>query len=114
MDDKADYKKLIKEKMNNPQWRLGVVVVASFLVLFLWSITQNTGGPTRYAISYSEFFEQLSVNNIHSVTIKNLNIRGEFRGETDIYLSEGKQAVMVKSFKTALPSFQGENLLDRL
>jgi hypothetical protein len=35
MDDKADYKKLIKEKMNNPQWRLGVVVFASFLVIFL-------------------------------------------------------------------------------
>jgi hypothetical protein len=31
MDDKADYKKQIKEKMNNPQWRLGVVVFASFL-----------------------------------------------------------------------------------
>ena len=114
MDDKTEYKKLIKEKMKNPQLRLGVVVFASFLVLFLWSITQNRGGPTRYTISYSEFFEQLSVNNIHSVTIKNLNIRGEFRGETDIYLSEGKQAVMVKSFKTALPSFQGEGLLDRL
>jgi cell division protease FtsH len=48
------------------------------------------------------------------VTIKNLNIRGEFRGETGMYLSEGKPAVTVKSFKTALPSFQGEDLLDRL
>ena len=96
MDDKADYKKLIKEKMNNPQWRLGVFVFASFLVFFLLSITQNREGPIRYTISYSEFFEQLSVNNIHSVTIENLNIRGEFRGETDMYLSEGKPAVTVK------------------
>ena len=114
MDDKADYKKLIQEKMKNPQWRLWVFVIASFIVFFLLSITQNRGGPTWYTISYTDFIEQLSVKNIHSVTIENLNIRGEFRGETDIYLSEGKPAVTVKSFKTALPSFQGEDLLERL
>ena len=114
MDDKADYKKLIQEKMKNPQWRLWVFVIASFIVFFLLSITQNRGGPTWYAISYTDFIEQLSAKNIHSVTIEKLNIRGEFREETGIYLSEGNPAVTVKNFKTALPSFQGEDLLDRL
>ena len=37
-------------------------------------------------IWYTEFFEQLSVKNIHSATIRNLNIWGEFRGETELSL----------------------------
>ncbi len=114
MDNKPDYKNIFKEKMKNPQWKLGIVMFASFLILFLWSLTQNVGGPKQYDISYSSFLDQLNLNNIHSVTIKNLNVRGELRKETGIYLTEGKTPVTVKNFQTNLPAFQGEDLLDKL
>ena len=90
------------------------MVVSTFLILFIWSLTQNVGGPAQYTISYSQFIEELNSNNIESVTIKNLNIRGTFVRETSIYLAEGETAVTVKNFKTYLPSFQGEDLISTL
>lgn len=111
MDDKKQYTDTLKEKMKNPQWRMGLVVLSTFLIMFAWSMTQNVGGPVRYNISYSQFIEELNAGNIYSVTIKNMKIRGEFRGETSLYLREGEPAVNVKKFQTYLPSFQGEDLL---
>ncbi len=114
MNEKTDYKKYVSDKMKSPQWKMGIVMFVSFLFLFLWTLTQNAGGPKQYAISYSQFLEQLNANNIQAVTIKNLNVRGEFRTEKSVYLADGTTAVTVKNFTTNLPSFQGEDLLAML
>jgi cell division protease FtsH len=114
MDDKPDYKKLFTDKMKNPQLRLGLLLIATLAILFMWNLTLNTGVPRQYTISYSQFLEQLDANNIKSVTIKKLIVRGELREEKSISLSNGKTSVRVKNFQTFLPSFQGEELLEKL
>lgn len=114
MNDTPDYKKYFSEKMKSPQWKMGTMIFLTFLILFIWSLTQNIGGPIRYNISYSEFHKQLASTNIHSVSIKNLKLTGELKEETSIVISEGKPAVTVKSFQTFLPSFQGEELIGEL
>lgn len=114
MDKKPDYKNIFTEKMKNPQWRMGLLVIATLSIFLMWNLTQNTGVPRQYTISYSQFLEQLDANNINSVTIKKLIVRGELKEEKDIYLSNGKTSFKVKDFQTFLPSFQGEELLTKL
>ena len=114
MDKKPELKEVMKDKMKSPQWRLGIVILATFLILFIWSTTQNVGEPPRYAISYSDFLGQLNSGNIESVTIKNLNVNGELKSEASLLLPEGSKKVTVKSFQTSLPSFQGDDLLTKL
>jgi cell division protease FtsH len=114
MNDKPDFKNIFSEKMKSPQWRLVIVVVSTFLILTVWSLTQNVSGPVRHDISYSQFLEQLNSNNVDSVTIKNLTVKGKFRSGTTIYLVDRNTAVTVENFQTNLPSFQGEDLLSLL
>ena len=114
MDDKPDYKKLFTDKMKNPQLRLGLLVIATLAILFMWNLTLNTGVPRQFNISYSQFLEQLDANNIKSVTIKKLIVRGELRDEKSINIANNKTPVTVKNFQTFLPSFQGEELLEKL
>jgi len=114
MDDKPDYKKILADKMKDPQWRLGLLVISTLAILIIWNLTQTAGVPRQYTISYSQFLEQLDANNIHSVTIKKMIVRGVLKEEKDIYLSNGKTPFKVKDFQTFLPSFQGEDLLATL
>ncbi len=114
MEDKPDLKEIIKEKMKNPQWRLITVIVLTFLILFFWIQISHIGGPEHYIISYSQFIEQLNTNNLESVTLKNLEIKGTFKSEISIFLPGQQKARSVKNFQTFLPSFQGEELLSKL
>jgi cell division protease FtsH len=114
MNDRTDYQKIISEKLKNPQWRLGIIIILSFLVLFIWSQMQDVDGYKQYDINYTQFIEQLYANNIYSVTMTNLSVRGEFKKDISIYLSGIKEPVSVKNFQTFLPSFQGEELLSKL
>jgi cell division protease FtsH len=54
---------------------------------------------------------QLTTNNIKSVSIKKLQVRGELVKETPIQFPGEKNPVNVKYFETTLPSFQGEGLI---
>ncbi len=114
MDDKPDYKQIFTEKMKNPQWRMGLLVIATLSILIVWNLAQQEGTPRQYTISYSQFLEQLDANNIHSVTIKKLIVEGQLKEDKDIYLANGKTSFKVKNFITFLPSFQGEDLLTKL
>lgn len=71
-------------------------------------------GPTHYKINYSMFIEQLDLGNVKSVTIKELQVNGEFFEEVNTILPGGIEPTHVKFFQTLLPSFQGENLLSKL
>ena len=114
MNDKPDYKKIITEKLKNPQWRVAIAIILTTVFLLFWSRISQDVGPKQYGISYSQFIEQLNANNLYSVTIKGLHIKGEFKKDVNIYLLVEKIERTVKLFQTFLPSFQGEELLSKL
>ncbi|GJQ48116.1 MAG: ATP-dependent zinc metalloprotease FtsH [Candidatus Kuenenia stuttgartiensis] len=70
--------------------------------------------PVRHTIAYSQFLEQLDAGNISSVTIKKLHIAGQFYNEALIPLHKDQEPTSVKDFKTQLPTFQGEGLIEKL
>jgi cell division protease FtsH len=95
-------------------WRL---IAAFFIVsalLYLWDGYFSVGTPAKYTINYSQFTGQLNAGAIKSVSIKKLNVNGEFIKEVSIQLPGVKQPSQVKYFHTVLPSFQGEELLSQL
>ncbi len=114
MNDKPDYKKIITEKLKNPQWRVAIAIILSTVFLLFWSHISQDVGPKQYGISYSQFIEQLNANNIYSVTIQGMHIKGEFKKDVNIYLLVENIERTVKLFQTFLPSFQGEELLSKL
>jgi cell division protease FtsH len=108
-----DYKTKMADKIKSPQWRVGIAILLIFLFLYIWS-QLNVKTSEQYNISYSQFIEQLDANNIKAVTIKNLQVNGEFIKEIDIKLTGEKNPARVKYFQTFLPSFQGEGLIAKL
>jgi cell division protease FtsH len=110
-----DLQQNISEKLKNPQWRMGIVLVLVFLIMLVWSQYFAPSGPEeRYDISYSRFIEQLNAGNIKSVSIKKLQVTGEFIKEVNITYPGQKKPQVVRDFQTYLPSFQGEGLLAEL
>ena len=102
-DDKKD--KDLMQKFKSPQWRIVITVLLFFLVFYLWSQFFTPEPSKRQSVSYSQFVEQLDAGNIKSVTIKNLQVNGEFVKGISITPPEQKKAVTVKEFQTFLPSF---------
>ncbi len=113
MNNKPDYKNALK-KMKDPQWRLWIVMAASFFILLIWNMTQNVQGPNQYNISYSQFLDQLDAGNIQSVTLGDMRVRGELMEPAELYFRGIEKPLQVKKFRTLLPSFQGEELLGLL
>jgi cell division protease FtsH len=109
-DKKGD----IVDKIKGPQWRIVLYVLLVFFLLYLWNQFFNLAKPEQYDISYSQFIEQLNANNIKQVTIKKLQVTGEFIKEVNIQLPDQQKATIVKHFQTFLPSFQGEGLIAKL
>ncbi|MEW6419147.1 MAG: ATP-dependent zinc metalloprotease FtsH [Nitrospirota bacterium] len=104
----------MSDKIKSPHWRVGAAFLFIFILLYLWSQFFNLKGHEQYNISYSQFIEQLNANNIKSVTIKGLQVSGEFVKEINIQLPGEKRTTAIKNFQTFLPSFQGEGLLSEL
>ena len=103
------------DKLKSPQWRAAIASLLIFIFLFLWIQFFSAGNnQERYDISYSKFIEQLDAENIKSVTIKNLVVSGVFIKDIEITTPSDKKIIKLKNFRTFLPSFQGETLLDRL
>jgi cell division protease FtsH len=110
----AEEKKDITQRFKSPQWRVAITILLVFLLFYLWSQFFNPEAPRRQPVSYSQFIEQLDAGNIKSVTIKNLQVNGEFIKEVNIQLPGEKKPIAVKDFQTFLPSFQGEGLIKKL
>ena len=104
----------LTDKLRTPQWRASIVALLVFIILFVWTQYFTPTGPERYEISYSQFFEQLNAGNIKSVSIRKLQVNGEFIKEVTITFPGAKKPLAVKDFQTYLPSFQGEGLLSEL
>ena len=100
--------------IKSPQWRIVAAVIIVFAFLYLWTQFFNLGSREQYTITYSQFMEQLDAGNVKSVTIKNLQVSGDFIKAIDIPLQGEKKTTNVKSFQTYLPTFQGEDLLKTL
>ncbi len=107
-------KQNITDKFSSPQWRLGIIFLLFLVFLYLWGQLLTVRGPTHHKISYSLFIEQLDLGNIKSVTIKELQVNGEFFEEVNIFLPGRAEPTPVRLFQTLLPSFQGEKLLSKL
>ena len=110
----AEEKKDITQKFKSPQWRVAITILLFFLVFYIWNQFFNLEPPKQKPVSYSQFIEQLDAGNVKSVTIKNLQVNGEFIKEVNIQLPAEKKPVGVKNFQTFLPSFQGEGLIKKL
>jgi cell division protease FtsH len=104
----------IADKLRSPQWRAIIVSILVFIILFVWTQYFTPSGPARYDVNYSQFLDQLNAGNIKSVSIRKLQVSGEFTKEVNITFPGSKNAVAVKYFQTYLPSFQGEGLLSEL
>ena len=108
--DKTD----IIAKLKSPQWRFVIAIAIFFIFLYIWGQYLDLGRPAQYAITYSQFIEQLDAGNIDSVTIKNLEVTGSFNKDVTMKVPGEKKALTVKNFKSFLPSFQGEGLITKL
>jgi cell division protease FtsH len=116
MADKTEKKEegKLSDKLQSPQWRAAMAAFLVMVVIFVWTQYFIESGPEQYAISYSKFIEQLDAGNIKSVSIRQLEVTGEFNKEVDVAPPGAKKPVQVKEFRTYLPSFQGENLITLL
>jgi cell division protease FtsH len=110
----ADDRKTITDIMKNPQWRIVAAILFLMFFFYLWSQFFRLGAPQQSPISYSQFMEQLNAGNIKSIIIKELQVSGEFTNEVSIQLPAGQKSTSVKYFQTFLPTFQGQDLLNKL
>ena len=97
-------------------YQLQLLIGSLFLLLFalVWDIGKNQEPAHKYNIGYSQYLEQIDRGNVVSVTLKELHLSGELKKETTIYIDADKTTRPVRYFKTNLPSFQGEELLEDL
>src|SRR5574340_320536 len=109
----AANEKLI-EKFKTPQWRAIIASLLVFAFLILWTQYFAENNQVLYNISYSKFVEQLDAGNIKSVTIKKLVVIGVLNKDIQLALPGEVKAVTVRNFRTFLPSFQGEALINKL
>lgn len=99
----------------SPQWKVLIIFALFFIAIYmLQRYSISTSVPVRHTIAYSQFLEQLDAGNISSVTIKKLHIAGQFYNEALIPLHKDQEPTSVKDFKTHLPTFQGEGLIEKL
>lgn len=99
----------------SPQWKVLIIFALFFIAIYmLQRYSISTSVPVSHTIAYSQFLEQLDAGNISSVTIKKLRIAGQFYNEALIPLHKNQEPTSVKDFKTQLPSFQGEGLIEKL
>ncbi|MDA8170343.1 MAG: ATP-dependent zinc metalloprotease FtsH [Nitrospiraceae bacterium] len=103
-----------KDGLKSQQWRWLLALVLFFLVLYLWqTLTYNTGQEAQ-TITYSSFLGQMESGNIKSVVIEGHSVTGELNKAASIIPQKGTKPVTVTKFKTYLPAFQGQQLIQEL
>ncbi|RJQ56098.1 MAG: ATP-dependent metallopeptidase FtsH/Yme1/Tma family protein [Nitrospiraceae bacterium] len=100
--------------MKSPQWKLLLALLLTTVFLLVWSQLASINGIKEFNISYSQFMEQLSSGNIKSVTLKDLQVSGELSDERSLQVSGYEAPQQIKYFRTSLPAFQGESILQAL
>jgi len=111
-DNKMTRDNEYQEKRFKPLQLLIIITILLFFSLLLLYQLLLPSKQEEHVISYSLFLEQLDADNIESVSIKNLQVKGELKNKIEIEI--GKQKLAVKRFQTFLPEFQGEGLIESL
>ncbi len=108
-------KKDNKVGLKNLQWRWILALVIFFLVLYLWqTFTYKAAEEEAQTITYSSFLGQMEAGNIKSVAIEGHSVTGQLVRPASIVPQGGAKPVTVDKFKTYLPAFQGQQLIDQL
>jgi cell division protease FtsH len=102
------------DRIKGPPSRILIAIVLIAAALYVWQFSTVPSGPPRFAISYSQFMEQLDASNIRSLSIRELRVNGELVKKTELTPVDAKKPVAVQHFTTYLPTFQGQDLLARL
>ncbi|HWR57525.1 MAG TPA: ATP-dependent metallopeptidase FtsH/Yme1/Tma family protein, partial [Thermodesulfovibrionales bacterium] len=110
----TDDRKDSTDKFKSAPWRIVFASLLLLVLLYMWSQIFNPRPSGQHEISYSQFMEQLGAANIKSVTIRKLQLVGEFTREVPLPAVEGKKVISAKHFITFLPAFQGEGLISKL
>ncbi len=110
----AEDRKEPGDMMKSMSWKALLAFLLIFIILYAWGRFINVEGPEQYPVNYTQFIEQLDSGNIKSVTIKKLQVNGEFIKELTLQVAGEKKPVAVRRFVTFLPSFQGEGLISKL
>ncbi len=101
----------LADRFKNPQWRAVVVAILAMIVIALWTQYLVPGGPSVYEIPYSQFIDQLNASNVKSVSLSKLRVSGVFINPVAIPVPGANKTASAQTFRTYLPSFQGESLL---
>jgi len=105
-----DMKTALGERLKTPQWRLMIALGLVFLFMSIWG-EMYVRESVYFRITYSTFITQLENGNVKSVTIQELDVKGELKEETVLPVVGNDEETAIVRFQTYLPSFQGENLL---
>jgi cell division protease FtsH len=98
-------------------WQTYWKPLVALLVVFLfadafYSMTASQGMQGDAAVSYSRFKDELTKDNVKSVTVKGSTLRGEFRAKTTITPPVAGQKVReVTTFSTILPAIEDPGLM---
>lgn len=106
--------KKVMDRIKSPYWRMGIIFLVLVVFVVIWHNFAGIESSGPYKITYSQFADQLNVGNIRSVTIKGMQVKGEFTQAVAMPAGPQKQSKPVRLFQTYLPNFQGEQLLSRL
>jgi cell division protease FtsH len=97
-----------------PPGRMVLAFGLAFLVFYLVNLFFAPNEIPRSDITYTEFISQLEAANIKSVTIEKLVVQGEFSKEIAVPQPSEKVLSHILHFRTYLPAFQGEGLIQKL
>lgn len=97
-----------------PPGRMVLAFGLAFLVFYLVNLFFAPNEIPRSDITYTEFISQLEAANIKSVTIEKLVVQGEFSKEIAVPQPSEKGLSHILHFRTYLPAFQGEGLIQKL
>ncbi len=110
----ADEKKDRMDALKGRPLRILMGFLLFLLFLYLWNQLFSPSAPEQHEITYTQFIEQVDAGNVKSVSIKKLQVTGEFIKEVPIQMKGEKKSISIKDFVTFLPSFQGEGLISKL
>lgn len=114
MNGKDDQQKDDGSKLKNYQMHLLVASLVLLAFALFWDVGDRQQQPEKHEISYSQFIEQLEVGNIASVTLKEFSLTGELKRDTNLYIDSRKTTESVRYFRTNLPAFLGEDIIEDL
>jgi cell division protease FtsH len=105
-----------KPFQGNNRWRIILWIVLGWLVISLFF--GRTGGPDRMELSYTRFKDQVNQENVAEITVTDHEVTGKFReavqGETRSTWLGGEQTPTFEHFKTTIPAFADNELMDLL